>query len=182
MGSRVVTSDDLLVAVADSDQDAFAHLYDRMVAPVRTMVRGFIADPVPVDQLVGDVMLETRRTVPAFDRTRSSASRTILSLARRLAAEQTRSRRRSRPRGLGSPWPDVTSEAEQLREVLATLSSAHRHALHLAVHSGVTYHEVAALLDTSPATVLMWMRSGLRQLHAALEAPVGAASAPAFRT
>jgi RNA polymerase sigma-70 factor, ECF subfamily len=175
------SSDALLLAAGKGDQDAFAHLYDRLVGPVQVLVRGFVQDTSAVDTVTAAVMLEAWRTAPSFDPSQASASRWVLALARTRSIERvtagrlrriqvTRAARRV-PGAASDPLTVEVSEAEQLLEALATLPAMHRHALQLAFHGRAGYGEVARLLETSPGEVLIAMRAGLRQLRLALGSP-----------
>lgn len=185
------SSDELLLAAGDGDQDAFAHLFDRLVDPVRMLIQGFVSGLDGVEAATQDVMLEAWRTAPRFDPAEGSASRWVLALARRRAVDREatgRVRRAQAARadrrttvGTSATGVDV-SDAERLLQALAALPAMHRHALQLAFHGRADYLEVARLLETTPATILAAMRSGLRQLRSALLAPDGVVVPPARRS
>ncbi|GAB3605060.1 hypothetical protein GCM10027413_04690 [Conyzicola nivalis] len=63
------TDDELLVAVAKGDQNAFAELYDRFAPLVFARARSQISDGRLAEEMVVDVFLEFWRQAPRLDRT-----------------------------------------------------------------------------------------------------------------
>jgi RNA polymerase sigma-70 factor (ECF subfamily) len=62
------TDDELLVAVAKGDSDAFAELYDRFAPHVFARAKNEISDSGRAEQMVLEVFLEFWRQAPRLDR------------------------------------------------------------------------------------------------------------------
>jgi len=66
--------DELLAAVAEGDQDAFAELYDRFAPHVFARARGLDDDPGRADGIVLDVFLDFWRQAALLDRAKTDVA------------------------------------------------------------------------------------------------------------
>lgn len=171
----------LLVAVATGDETAFAELYDALSGAVYGLVKRILRDPAQSEEVSQEVLLEVWRTAPRFRPDRGSAKSWILTMAHRRAVDRVRSEQASRERddrvatGALVPAFDVVSEtvanrfeADQVRRALSQLTDLQRQAIELAYYGGLTYREVAQLLDTPLGTIKTRLRDGLIRLRDAI--------------
>jgi len=171
------TLSDLLVQVARGDDNAFAGLYDRMVAPVHGLARRVVRDPARAEEITQEVFLQVWRTASRFQPERGSARSWLLTLAHRRAVDVVRHDQASTNREARYDWSggrdtdvvddEVTMrlEHEQVRRCLGSLTELQREAVTLAYYGGYTYGEVSSLLAVNPATIKTRMRDGLIRLR-----------------
>lgn len=177
----VVTDEDLLVAVAHGDQDAFARLYDRLGGLVYGVIKRVVRDPSQSEEVAQEVLVEVWRTATRFDPARGTAQTWVLTMAHRRAIDRVRSEQSSRDRTerIGRrdnrrEYDEVAEEVEtrfehtQVREALTALTDLQREAVELAYYRGYTYREVAEMLDTPLGTIKTRMRDGLIRLRDAM--------------
>jgi RNA polymerase sigma-70 factor, ECF subfamily len=180
-GRQQVDDEDLLLAVARGDQQAFADLFDRFGGSVFGVVKRVVRDPSQSEEVTQEVLVEVWRTATRFDPDRGTAQTWILTMAHRRAIDRVRSEQASRDRTdrIGvrdrSRAFDEVAEAvelrfehQQVRESLTALTELQREAVELAYYGGHTYREVAELLDTPLGTVKTRMRDGLIRLRDAM--------------
>ncbi|MBK3623915.1 ECF RNA polymerase sigma factor SigK [Streptomyces asoensis] len=174
--------EELLVRVADGDQDAFTGIYDALSGAVMGLAHRIVRDAAQAEEVTQDVMIEVWRTAGRYDPERGTAKGWILTLAHRRAVDRVRSARASTEReqrtGVLGPERDFDEVSERvqddderrrLRRCLAKLERHRRVPLMLAFYQGLTYIEVAAALSVPEGTAKSRMRAGLRDLRACLE-------------
>jgi RNA polymerase sigma-70 factor (ECF subfamily) len=180
-GDVAPADDNLLLAVARGDRDAFSALYDRFAAIVHGVVRGVVRDPSQSDEVTQEVFVEVWRLAARFDTDKGSARTWMLTMAHRRAIDRVRSEQSSRDRTdrVGhrdrgrsfdevSEQVEVSLEHEQVRTALSALTALQREAVELAYYQGYTYREVAEILDTPLGTIKTRMRDGLVRLRDAM--------------
>lgn len=143
----------LLTDAADGDRLALASFIRRTQADVWRFC-AHLVDPQAADDLTQEVYLRALRSVPGF-RGDASARTWLLSVARRVAADEIRRRQRRRrlpdPRP-PDPVPDTGSEVE-LHELVATLDGDQRTAFVLTQLVGLTYAEAAGACKVPVGTI-----------------------------
>ena len=175
------SEDDLLLATARGDQEAFAALYERLAPRVHGIVRRVVRDPAQSEEVSQEVFVEIWRTAVRFDPDRGTARSWALTMAHRRAIDRVRSEQSARDRTErsahgqhGRDFDEVSErvevgmEHEQVRSALGSLTDLQRQAVELAYYQGYTYREVAELLDTPLGTIKTRMRDGLIRLRDAL--------------
>jgi RNA polymerase sigma-70 factor (ECF subfamily) len=171
-------SDALLVRSADGDHDAFESFYEQASPAVYGVVVAVLRDAVEAQDVTQEVFLEAWRTVGRFDPERGSAKAWLLTMARRRAVDQVRSRQASADReaavGARTAVPDYDSvtdtvevrlEQQQVRVCLDELTSVQRRAVTLAFYRGYTHRELSTLLSVPLGTVKARLRDGLIRLR-----------------
>lgn len=175
------SDEDLLLATARGDQQAFAAFYDRLSPLVHGVVRRVVRDPAQSEEVSQEVFVEIWRTAVRFDADRGTARTWALTMAHRRAIDRVRSEQAARDRTQRvvdseharaydevSERVEVGFEHDQVRTALGTLTDLQRQAVELAYYQGYTYREVAELLETPLGTVKTRMRDGLIRLRDAL--------------
>ncbi|GAA1790347.1 ECF RNA polymerase sigma factor SigK [Agromyces lapidis] len=175
---RSATLDELLVATAAGDRDAFSRLYDETAPRVFGLVRRVLVDAAQAEEVTQDVFLEAWQTAARFDPARGAATAWLLTLAHRRAVDRVRSAQASRERDLRTGIRDlevpvdevaeaaeIAVEHERVSGALAELSPAQRECLALAYYGGCTQSEIAARLDLPLGTVKTRLRDGMIRLR-----------------
>ncbi len=175
-------SEELLVAVAQGDQQAFASLYDRVTPQVLGVALRVLRDRALAEEVAQEVMVEVWRKADRFDPDRGTASGWITTLAHRRAVDRVRSEqasrdrddrvsRRDEPRAFDAVADEVQVNLDhwQVRRALATLTDRQREAIELAYFGGHTYRDVARVLGIPEGTAKSRLRDGLLRLREALE-------------
>lgn len=171
----------LLQRVAKGDQQAYAALYDLMAPTVLGVVRGVVRDPSQSEEVAQEVLVDVWKSAARFDASKGSARTWMCTIAHRRAVDRVRSeqahrnrdqkvaqRDRDRPFDEVAEAVEVQLEHHAVREALASLTDLQREAVELAYYRGLTYREVAELLDTPLGTVKTRMRDGMIRLRDAL--------------
>jgi RNA polymerase sigma-70 factor (ECF subfamily) len=174
--------DALLARHRAGDPDAFPSMYRAHVVTVyRRLTR--ILGPIPErEDLVQDVFLALHRTLPRF-RGDAQLATLIHRIAINRAYEHLR-RQSRRPVNLVDGWffddvvgphasPELLSAArEELARVfscLARIKPKKRIALLLRVVDGLSFEDIAKLVDATPEAVAKRVQHGQRELDALLE-------------
>ena len=179
---RDAASEELLVAVAGGDQQAFASLYDRVTPQVLGVALRVLRDRALAEEVTQEVMVEVWRKADRFDPERGTASGWITTLAHRRAVDRVRSEqasrdrddrvsRRDEPRAFDAVADEVQVNLDhwQVRRALSTLTERQREAIELAYFGGHTYRDVARVLGIPEGTAKSRLRDGLLRLREALE-------------
>jgi RNA polymerase sigma-70 factor (ECF subfamily) len=175
------TETELLQSVANGDQTAFGSLYDRLAPTVLGVVRGVVRDPAQSEEVTQEVLVEVWKNASRFDADKGSARTWILTIAHRRAVDRVRSEQahRNRDERVGlrdrvrafdqvAEAVEVRLEHRAVRDALSSLTDLQREAVELAYYKGLTYREVAELLDTPLGTIKTRMRDGMIRLRDAL--------------
>ncbi|WP_350348772.1 ECF RNA polymerase sigma factor SigK [Agromyces sp. G08B096] len=174
----VRTLEELLVATAGGDRDAFSRLYDETAPRVFGLVRRLLVDAAQAEEVTQDVFLEAWQSAARFDPARGAAVTWLLTLAHRRAVDRVRSAQAARDRDLrvgardlDVPVDGVAEEAEiaveheRVAGALAGLSAAQRECLSLAYYDGCSQSEIAARLGVPLGTVKTRLRDGMIRLR-----------------
>jgi len=172
------TATELMAAVARGDQDAFAELYELIAGPVLGLVRSVLRDPAQSEEVAQEVLIQVWRTASRFQPERGSAMAWVLTLAHRRAVDRVRSAQAATEReqraallAHAEEYDQVAEavehrlEREQVRRCLGTLTGMQRESVVLAYYRGLTYREVAELLQIPLGTVKTRMRDGLIRMR-----------------
>ncbi|MEV6069712.1 sigma-70 family RNA polymerase sigma factor [Nocardia sp. NPDC052001] len=171
----------LLQRCGQSDEPAFAELYDRTCARVFGLVLRVLHDPGYAEETTQEVYLQIWRTAANFDPAKGSAVTWLMTLAHRRAVDRVRAEQAHAQREvaygtstLGNEFDEVTEEVgrrleqQAVLQGLATLTETQREAISLAYFGGRTYAEVAAYLGVGLPTVKSRIRDGLTRLKKSL--------------
>ena len=147
---------DLLVRVADGDQQAFSELYDQVSPRVFGLIKRLLRDHSQSEEVTQEVFLEIWQTATRFDPNKGAASTWILTMAHRRAVDRVRSSQSSRDRDTRicsrdySPDYDnvaetieVRIEHERVEKAMSRLTELQRQAVSLAYYGGFSNSEVA---------------------------------------
>ena len=157
----------LLRAAADGDRLALSQ-FIRRTQPDVWRFCAHLVDPSVADDLTQEVYLRALRTIPRF-RGDSSARTWLLTVARRVAADEIRSRQRRRR--LPDPTEDVEADragAHAIEELVSSLDPARREAFVLTQLLGLTYAEAAAAAEVEVGTIRSRVARARAELIAAL--------------
>jgi len=167
-----------MVAVARSRPEALAEAYRRYADGVFGLARRVLRADVLAEDVVQEVFLHLWRHPDRFDPGRGTLRAYLLTLCHRrsvdlIRAETARRAREEREARWEAPLAaDRTIEdlawREDVRGAMHALSAEQRRAIELAYFSGLTYQEVAMMLDEPEGTIKSRIRTGLRRMRNAL--------------
>ena len=174
---------DLVNAVDQGQEGAFAELYRRHQNSVAVSSRMVLGNGPESDDVTAEVFLGLWLHPAKFDGSRGSLL-TYLRLQAKgrsidlIRAEAARSRREKRDLQRRHPRDEevgalvASSEAgAELRESMVFLAAPEREAIELAYFGGLTYAEVARQLELAEGTVKSRIRRGLEHLRALMSVP-----------
>ncbi|MFF3497150.1 ECF RNA polymerase sigma factor SigK [Streptomyces sp. NPDC002795] len=167
-----------LALVAQGDREAFAVVYDAVVAPVFGVVCRLLRDHAQSEEVAQEVLVEVWRTAARYRADRGTVRNWVLTLAHRRTVDRIRSVEAAAARdhrvALLDRVPEFDEvseqvegqlEREQLRRCLRSLSEIQRQSVTLAYYGGLTYKEVAETLSTPLGTIKTRLRDGLIRLR-----------------
>jgi RNA polymerase sigma-70 factor (ECF subfamily) len=178
-GTSFAGTDDvgLVVAIARFHADAFAEAYRRHAGAVFALASRMLWERPIAEEMVQEIFLRLWEQPERFDRSRGALRSFLLMDTHARCVDRIRadSRRREREertaRATNVTEYDLDLEAwdlsvaEQVREVMATLSDGEREAIELAYFGGHTYREVARILGQPEGTIKSRIRTGLMRLR-----------------
>ncbi|WP_433662599.1 ECF RNA polymerase sigma factor SigK [Nocardia sp. CA-128927] len=171
----------LLRRCGQSDEDAFAELYDRTCARVFGVVLRVLYDSGYAEETTQEVYLQVWRCAATFDPAKGSAVGWLMTLAHRRAVDRVRAEQSASQheaaywlKNIREEFDEVSEEVERRLEQqavlagLASLTETQREAVSLAYYGGRTYTEVAHYLGIGLPTAKSRIRGGLSRLKKSL--------------
>lgn len=176
----------LLAAVARGDQAAFAELYSRTSPRLYAILRRMLQRSDWAEEALQDVYLRIWRRSESYAADRGAPLAWLTTIARYRALDLIRARGRAPADDAGDEdvaelpladegqRPDEHAVQEEgldrLRGCLQGLTPEQRRSVLLSYYEGYTHSELAQRLEAPLGTVKSWVRRGLTQLRACLEA------------
>ena len=172
----------LVVAIGRYRDDALAEVYRRHAGAVFALARRVVNDKQLAEEVVQEVFLRLWNAPDKFDPARGSLRSYLLAHTHGRAVDMLRSeasrkrREEADARNAAEGGYDLEHEvwdlavADHVRTAIDRLPDGERKAIELAYFKGLTYREVAALLDQPEGTVKSRIRSGMRRLATELTA------------
>jgi RNA polymerase sigma-70 factor, ECF subfamily len=170
----------LVIAIARYNGDAFAEAYRRHAGAVFALAQRLLWERALAEELVQETFLRLWEHPDRFDQARGSLRSFLLMDAHARGVDRIRSDSRRREREERTARAAVVADydldleaydldvAEQVREVMATLTDGERRAIELAYFGGHTYREVARILAEPEGTIKSRIRTGLMRLRTQL--------------
>ena len=171
------TTRDRLIA---GEEGALNEIYDQFASFVYGLALRVIGDARAAEDVSQDVFVTVWERPDAFDPDRGSLRTWLGTLAHRRAVdhvrrEEARKRRAIKDAARPETTPDVEEmamalvTAERVRSALATLPDDQQRAIQLAYFGGMTYRQVAEVLDIPEGTAKSRLRLGMRRIAGALD-------------
>ena len=169
---------DALVRAAQADPSRFAALYRRYVGPVHRYVFQRVRDRDEAEDITAQAFADALAALPRY-RERGEFAAWLFRIVRRRCADHFR---RRPPQALGDrdvafdPFGGLEAEIDrgalgrELRRLVDRLDPDKQELLNLRFAAGLTYPEIAAVLDRQPAAVKMAIHRLLDQMAEELEA------------
>lgn len=179
---------ELVLRVAQGDEQALGRLYDRFGAVLYAVAYRVLNEKADAEEVVMEAFAQAWREAPRFDTARGSVAAWLTMMTRSRALDLVRSRaRRTRitetaanstpaaplamSAGFQAPGSAI-EEAERRRAVgtaLAALAPPQRTAIELAYYEGLSQSEIADRLQEPLGTIKTRMRLGMQKLREALK-------------
>jgi RNA polymerase sigma-70 factor (ECF subfamily) len=173
-----LSDEDLLAAVARSEEAALGELYDRFGGAAYGLALRVLRDPALAEDAVQEAFLQIWRSAAGYRPGRAKASTWLLTFVHRRAVDLVRreERRRTEPT-TSAPEPtepgadegaEIRSRREIVQDALRRLPHEQREAIELAYYGGLTQSELAERLDQPLGTIKSRMFTGLQRLRVLL--------------
>jgi RNA polymerase sigma-70 factor (ECF subfamily) len=172
-----VTDEDLVVAVAAGDREAFGALYRRRRPDVFRFAMHIIGVPGAAEDVAQDVFMAVIHEARRYDPRRASVVAWLLGIARNHARRRLSERRyEPLPEGGEEPRVDVdpadeltkARQSDALRRALIALPIVYREAIVLCDLQELSYQEAAAAAGCAIGTVRSRLHRGRAMLTAAM--------------
>jgi RNA polymerase sigma factor (sigma-70 family) len=171
------TEQELVVALKERNNQAFAFLYDNYSGALYTIIRQIITDN---NELASDVLQEVFiniwRKIESYDQTKGRLFTWMLNIARNASIDTLRSKSYQNSQK-NQVLPDnvykgaINQTTQQnvdnigLKKVLEKLKPEHRALVDLAYFKGFTHEEIADMMSIPLGTVKTRIRNALLQLR-----------------
>lgn len=172
-----------LARTAQGDMVAFESLYRATSSKLFGICLRVLPDREEAEDVLQDVFTTVWRKAAQFDATRASAITWLAMIARNRAIDRLRAvpaGMRHAPIELAESVPDLSAspqreaenadDAARLGVCLETLEPKRRTLIRTAFFEGATYEELSERTGSPLGSVKSWIRRGLLQLRACLEA------------
>ena len=169
--------------VADGDRDAFERLYHAAAPRLLGVCLRLMPDRAEAEDVLQEVFVTVWRKAPQFDAAKSSAMTWLAAIARHRTIDRLRASPEAASRAPieladAEPDPDAApaaqaeaeSERSRLDVCIERLEPKRRTLIRTAFLDGATYEELARRCGSPLGSVKSWIRRGLLQLRACLEA------------
>lgn len=172
---------DLVSALVDHDEDAFAELFRRHSQSVGAASRMILGNGAGCDDVVAEVFLTLWISPLKFDLARGSLIGFLRMKAKQRSIDVVRSetarirRERAETASLQITWEGIDSDliasenAAGVNRAVASLTAHEKEPIELAFHQGMTYASIAIHLGIPEGTIKSRIRSGLRHLRENIE-------------
>jgi RNA polymerase sigma-70 factor, ECF subfamily len=172
----------LLLRAAEGDRTAFAELYRRTSPRLLGVCARMLADRREAEEVLQEAYVTVWQRGKTFDPSRASAMTWLVALARNKAIDRLRQHHDAtgdHPLELdGMPDEDPTpamraergEEYRRLEKCMDELEPRQRRSIQEAFFSGITYNALAERAKVPLGTMKSWIRRGLLQLRACLDA------------
>jgi RNA polymerase sigma-70 factor (ECF subfamily) len=171
---------ELVRAVAARDEQALAAIYHRHADTCYALARRVLNDRTLAEEVVQELFVRLWNEPGRFEPERGTLRSFLLAQVHGRSVDLLRAEVARRGREQRDAYRAATAhddleravldltEAEVVRAAVANLSEGEREAIELAYFGGLTYREVAVMLEQPEGTVKSRIRSGLLRLRAAL--------------
>ncbi|MFI8387574.1 ECF RNA polymerase sigma factor SigK [Streptomyces sp. NPDC085540] len=169
---------DAVRQVAQGDEEAFSTVYDALAPVVFGIVVKVVRDRAQSEEVAQEVMIDLWRQAARYRPDSASVTTWAATIAHRRAVDRVRSAQASTDREQARAAREHTTafdevaervetrlDSEQVRRCLRGLTELQRQAVTLAYYQGLTYREIAEVLDAPLPTVKTRMRDGLIRLR-----------------
>ena len=171
------TEQELVTALKERDNKAFAFLYDHYSGALYSIIRQIITDN---SELAGDVLQEVFiniwRKIESYDQTKGRLFTWMLNIARNASIDTLRSKsyqnsqkNQELPENVYKGASNQTTQQNVdnigLKKVLEKLKQEHRVLVELAYFKGFTHEEIAEMMSIPLGTVKTRIRNALLQLR-----------------
>ena len=172
----------LLELIRDRDEAAMAKLYDRHARLLYSLILRIVDDATDAEEVMQDTFLRIWNQAATFDPSRGAAVAWMVTIARRLAIDRTRSRghaarRREVSLAASANNPGATVQGDQeermtreadahaVNQALRTLDASQRDVIELAYFEGLSHGRIAERLQLPLGTVKTRIRSAMKTLR-----------------
>lgn len=167
---------DLVIAIANGDREALAHLYDRHGGSMLAVGVRIVRDKGEAEEILHDVFLEAWKRAGDYDPARGTVRTWLMLRMRSRCLDYVKSAARSRTRPVGAALEAVAgtvehsgtmqADGEKVRNALADLPEDQRTILELGYFSGLSCSEMAEHLGIPIGTVKSRLHAALSKLRA----------------
>jgi RNA polymerase sigma-70 factor (ECF subfamily) len=162
--------DELLAGLAAGREDAFRAAYERFAPRLLAVACGILGTQHDAEDAVQDLFLSLVKSRPTLGRVENLPAYLFASL--RHAAARRIARQRIMPQLIDPLAAAAPAKSEipaeqsaRLEQALASLPPEQREVIALKVDGGLKFHEIAAVLGTSPNTAASRYRYALEKLR-----------------
>lgn len=181
------TDDDLVRRCARGEEAAYRELVSRIEKPLINFVRRYLNEPAAAEDVFQETMVRVVRTLGDY-RPTASLTTWIFTIARNLCLDRLKMRKRHREVSMDAgaedargkvidfreavraiaPAPEARveerEEAARLLDSIGKLTPAKREALVLRQFSGLSYQEIASIVDAPVGTVKFRVHEAIQDL------------------
>ena len=188
----------LMAAIAEGDQSAFAEIYQRHAALMFAMCLRIVRERSDAEEVLSEVFMELWRRAERYEPSRGAPVAYLINLTRSRAIDRLRAKQRDRavivdtPQSPDEAYAEVGVDArpdplgatldeerrQRVHQALDGLTALQRQAVELSFLQGMSHSQVAETLGEPLGTVKTRIRQGLLHLREALQPLYGGGATP----
>ena len=174
-----VSDEELISSIAQSDQKAMESFYHRFSSCVYQFAFKVLANPSDANEVMNEVMMEVWKKAHTFNG-KSKVRTWLLSITHNKAVDTVRKKSKHDSNDDIDSAYDIASEcnlelAQQgaehtshIKYCMNTLKNAHRQVVYLTFFEGLSYSDIAGIVDAPAGTIKTRMMHAKNQLMACL--------------
>ncbi len=174
MQNQHYTEDELLTSLKQHDEQAYRFLYDNYSKAIFTIIKQIIPQQEVAEDVLQESFVKVWQNIQTYDISKGRLYTWMISIARNLAIDRTRSKefnKQSKTTTLQDNVTMMSGTVENkfadtgLQKVLTTLPSDNAKLIDLAYFKGFTQEEISKILMIPVGTVKTRMRSAISFLR-----------------
>lgn len=174
MANQYYNEDELLKRLKLHDEQAYRYLYDNYAKALFVAIKQIIPQQEIAEDLLQDTFVKVWQNIHTYDGTRGRLYTWMMSIARNLCIDRTRSKefnKQSKTATLqdnvysSAPTEEATITDTGLKNVLKSIPEENARLIDLAYYKGFTQEEIAKILVMPVGTVKTRMRAAISNLR-----------------
>ena len=164
------TEDELLTSLKQYDEQAYQFLYDNYSKAIFTVIKQIIPQQEMAEDVLQEAFVKVWQNIQTYDISKGRLYTWMISIARNLAIDRTRSKefnKQNKTASLQDNVPILGNTEENkfsdvgLQKVLTTLPADNARLIDLAYFKGFTQEEISKIMMIPVGTVKTRMRSAI---------------------
>ena len=166
--------DDCMLRVVQGDKEALHMIYEAYAGSLFHFILGIVGSYQDAEDLTSELFLKLWKQADSY-KPGNGHRQWLHTLARNLAVDHLRAHQREIPNDPETMAQTLTETAEEpakevlgnlsVKQALDTLNPSEREVIHLKIVAGLTFSQIAAMLEIPMGTITWRYRQGINRLR-----------------